>query len=251
MSLAGAFLILVTSVYSQQDFFGESFSYRLSYLGFPAASIRLTVPDTVMINGRKVFHVVAAAKSSSIFTPFYSVENTYHTYIDAASGLPVRLVKDIRQSTLIQQGKIEYDQSGRTATYEGGRFKSEVKKSIQENSHNLFSLIYFLRRNDLTQGWKREMNMDVESEPWKVIAEVVSKEKVSAAGRLFEAYKVSFRFLPVKEEIKRKHTDILTRRAVTTRTRGYFWIGCDPPYLFLKIDSEMSPFNTYTTMVEE
>lgn len=238
-------------VFGQTAPIGEDNAYKLTYLGIPAVNIYLSVPDTLTIDGKRTFHVLAVARTNALFSPFYTLENRYHTYIDAESGLPVKFTKDIHQSTLDQHGEITYDQDHRVAVYEGGRFSSQVKKSIQENTHNLFSMIYFLRRGKLEEGQRFTLNLDVESEPWKVTVTVMARETVSIAGISREAHKVSFQFTPVKEEIKRKHTDILTRRVATSATRLYFWIGAAEPFHFLKVEYDMSPFSAYTTLVSK
>ena len=239
-----------TPLIGQEHFLGENYTYKLTYLGIPAVNIYLSVPETLTINERKTYHILAVARTSALFSPFYTLENRYHTYIDAESGLPVKFTKDIHHSTLDQHGEITYDQENNLAVYEGGRFSSQIKKSIQENTHTLFSMIYFLRREKLEKGKVFSFNLDVESEPWKVKAKVVLNETVSVAGKSHEAYKISFQFLPVKDELHRKHTDILTRRVATSATHLHFWIGAAEPYRFLKVEYDMSPFSAYTTLVD-
>lgn len=243
--------ILDTPVSAQEFFLGEAYAYKLTYLSIPAVNIYLTVPETVTVNGKKTYHLLAVARTNALFSPFYTLENRYHTYIDAVSGLPVKFSKEIHQRTLEQRGEILFDQTERQAVYEGGRFTSQIKTTIQENTHNLFSMIYSLRRGDMRVGQKFRFNLDVESEPWKAEAEVIKKETVKAADALHEAYKISIQFSSVRDEFKRKHTDILTRRVATSKTRLYFWIGAAAPYPFLKVEYEMAPFSTFTTLVKE
>lgn len=245
------FLKSFVPVAGQEKLLGEDNAYKLTYLGIPAVNIYLSVPETLTVNGKRTFHVLAVARTNALFSPFYTLENRYHTYIDAESGLPLKFTKDIHQSTLDQHGEITYDQDNNVAFYEGGRFSSQVKKSIQENTHNLFSMIYFLRRGKLETGQKFTLNLDVESEPWKSTVTVLNKESVNVAGIYQEAHKISFQFAPVKEELKRKHTDILTRRVATSATRLYFWIGAAEPFHFLKVEYDMSPFSAYTTLVSK
>lgn len=247
------FLFFINSVvwlFAQEKFLGEKYAYKLTYLSIPAVNIYLSVPETLTVDGKKTLHLLAIARTSSLFSTFYTLENRYHTYIDQETGLPVKFNKTIRQRTLEQQGEISYDQVNRQAVYDGGRFTSQVKMSIQENTHNLFSMIFFLRRDKLQVGQKFNFNLDVESEPWNVGTNVEAKEKVDVADSTYDAYKVSFQFTPTKEEFKRKHTDILTRRVATSKTCLYFWIGAEPPFPFLKVEFEMSPFSAYTTMVK-
>ena len=238
------------SAQSQDRFINEKFTYNLTYLGVPTADAYISVAETLLADGRKAIHLGVLARTTSIFSSIYKLENYYQTYIDSATGLPFRYIKDIQQSTVEQHGEVSYDQSGGMAVFTGGRFKSKVVSSIQQNSHNLFSYVFFLRRQRLSENWKCESNLDVESEPWKIKAEVVSKELVPAAGKMMEAYKVSIRFVPVKKERKRKNTDILTRRVATSQTRVYFWIGVDSPFPVLRIENEMSIFNSYINLVD-
>jgi len=253
--LRSLFFILLTNstvfLFAQERFLGEKYAYQLTYLSIPAVNIYLSVPETLSISGKKTFHLLAIARTNSLFSVFYTLENRYHTYIDAETGLPVKFSKDVHQRTLDQHGEISYDQANRQAAYEGGRFISQITMPIQENTHNLFSMIFFLRRGELHIGQTTHFNLDVESEPWNVETNVITKESVDAADSTYDAYKISFQFIPTKEELKRKHTDILTRRVATSKTRLYFWIGAAPPYPFLKVEYEMSPFSAYTTMIKK
>lgn len=244
---AGFFLC--SSVFSQQ-WVGESNDYKLTYLSISAVSISLSIPEIVQVDNKKAYRIVAYSKTTSFFSQFYSLENKYETFVDVETGLPLRYHKFITQKTIKQELMANYDHGKNTAHYEGGKFPESFDIPVQENSHNFFSMIYFLRRESLEVGKIYRMNLDVETEPWKVEAKVIQRETVEAVDREWDAFKVEFKFIPMKEEIKRKKTDILTRRLATSKTRLIFWIAAEAPHPFLKIEFEMSPFSAYTKLVE-
>lgn len=242
-------LLTCSSVFSQQ-WIGECNDYKLTYLSISAVSISLSIPEIVQVNNKKAYRIVAVSKTTSFFSQFYSLENKYETLVDVETGLPLQYHKYIAQKTIRQELMTQYDHSKNTAHYEGGKFPEALDIPVQEKTHNFFSMIYSLRRESLQVGQTYRMNLDVETEPWKVEATVVQKEKIEAVDREWEAFKVEFKFIPTQEEIKRKKTDILTRRLATSKTRLFFWIAVDAPHPFLKIEFEMSPFSAYTKLVE-
>lgn len=253
MKLLSFFLFILCSakLFAQANMIGESYSYKLTYIGIPAVTIVLSVPDTATVNGRSAYHVVARARTNALFSVFYTLNNCYETYLNVENGLPEKSTKDIAQKTIKHKGSTIYDQSNRTAYYEGGKFDSSFSISIQEQTHNFFSMIYFLRRSPLQVGQILNFNLDVETEPWKAEVRVLAMEKIEAAGKKREAFKVAFKFIPVKEEIRRRRTDIVTRRIATSQSRLFFWIGAEEPHPFLKIEFELSPFNAYTILTRE
>jgi len=235
---------------AQTPFLGEDYSYKLTYLGVSAVHISISVPEMIDTNGKRVYRVEAIARTTGLFSPFYTLENRYETYIDSANGLPVRFEKKIHQKTLDQTMQAEFDQSNHVVTYRGGKFANDTTAIIQEDCHNLFSMIYYLRRHRLERDKVYRFNLDIETEPWTAEVRVVNNEVLDLADRKWDAVKVAFQFRPVKDEFKRKHTDILTRRVVNSKTNLFFWIGTEEPYPFLKVEYEMSPFSTYTQLTE-
>lgn len=234
---------------SAQGRIGEYYAYKLTYLSIPAVSISLSIPDDSTIHGRRALHLIAVARTSGLFSPFYTLENRYETWMDAETGVPIYYRKTVDQKTIRQEMTADFDPTRRVVTYRGGKFVRDSSRAIKQETHNLFSMIYALRHMPLSQGQHVRLDLDVETEPWTADIEVVGEEKIHVAGKSWECVKVSFRFSPLGTESKRKHTDILTRRLATSKTRLYFWIAKENPRPFLKVEYDASPFSTYATLV--
>lgn len=243
-------VVFVSSPVFSQQWVGESNDYKLTYLSISAVSISLSIPEIVQVDNKKAYRIVAVSKTTSFFSQFYSLENRYETLVDFETGLPIQYHKYITQKTIKQELITQYDHIKNIAHYEGGKFQEAFDIPVQQNTHNFFSMIYSLRRESLQVGQIYRMNLDVETEPWKVEAKVVQKEKIEAVDQEWDAFRVEFKFIPTQEEVKRKKTDILTRRLATSKTRLIFWIAEAAPHPFLKIEFEMSPFSAYTKLVE-
>lgn len=233
---------------AQDYLIGETASYKLTYLSIPAVNITLSVPEKIAFYGKPAYHVAATAKTNTVFSAFYKVDNRYDIYIDSASGLPIVMYKKVRQKTLEHEMTIRYDHNRRKIRLEGGKYAVPLDTTLMEQAHNFFSMIYFLRRQPLMMPQTFKLNLDVETEHWIVDMRVTGTETVEAAEQTWETRRVDFTFTPLQEEKKRRKTDILTRRLVTSKTKLSFWIGMQPPYPFVKVVFEMSPFNTYTIL---
>ncbi|MCB0832719.1 MAG: DUF3108 domain-containing protein [Bacteroidetes bacterium] len=232
---------------SQASLVGENCSYTLRVLSIPAATITLAVQDTGRIDGRTVYTIKATARTNSFFSKFYALENTYFTTVDDESGLPLVYIKDIRQKTIEQHMEVHYAPQAKTADYSGDKFEGRHIETLS-NAHNLFSMIFKLRRQQLEVGQRLSLNLDIETEPWKALVTVEGRETIRVMGTDVKANRVSFVFNSLLPEKKRKKTDILTRRLVRSNTKLLFWIGVNPPYTFLRVDVDTSPFTTVTEL---
>lgn len=229
---------------------GEECTYKLTYASVPAVNVSIGMPYEGEIQGRRAVQILAVAKTSALFSPFYSLENRYETWIDKETGVPLKYFKKIHQKTLDQFMTVHYDRTHNTAWYVGGKFPNDTTVSVQPQCHNLFSMIYALRQRPLSKGDVVSYPLDVETEAWKVTVTAEAEESVACAGQKFDAVKVRFDFSPIGEEKKRKGTDILTRRVVRSQTRMWFWIAKQSPRYFLKVEIESSPFNVVTQLTK-
>ncbi len=240
----------VLPLWTQISYTGEHLTYKLTYLSISAATVTISVPEKKKTPDGALYHVVATAKTHRLFSNFYSLDNRYDIFIDSATHLPVRMEKDIRQKTLEQRMTITYRHGRGDAVYDGGKFTPPLSSPVAPDAHNFFSMIYWLRHQPLKAGDRYTLRLDVESEPWLAAMHVTGDETVSAAGKNWQAVKIGFTFIPAREEKKRKKTDILTRRLVTSKTGLFFWLAKDGNHPFLKVEFEMSPFNVVTVLTE-
>ncbi len=238
------------SMNAQTGYLGERATYQLTYLSVSAVTINISVPGKASTAQGSRYHILASARTNALFSVFYNVDNRYDIYMDSATTLPVRMDKNILQKTLEQKMTITYRHRAGEAVFHGGKFTEPLRSPIAADAHNFFTMIYWLRHQTLKTGDQYTLNLDVETEPWKAVIRVTGEEKLKAAGKNWEASKIDFAFLPQREEIRRKKTDILTRRLVTSKTRLTFWIAKQDPHPFLKVEFEVSPFNVVTILTD-
>lgn len=251
MTRALLLLLAATGIHAQNLRVGESLTYKLKYVGIPAVTITLSIPEKTTVDGREVYRLSAHARTSALFSAFYSLDNSYNTYVDAETGLPWKYTKSIAQKTLRQSVTTLYDQDSGKATYAGGKFDPPIQTALREQTHNFFSMIQRLRSLHLADGVAESFNLDVETEPWIASIRVQGTEELHVAGRHRNAHRVVFTFTPTQEETRRRKTDIVTRRVATSRSRLVFWIDAEPPHAFLQVEFELSPFSVYAVLVDE
>lgn len=235
-------------IHAQEGVLGEHAVYRLTYISVPAVSISLSTAEKIKLPNGSIYRIIATARTYGLFSAFYRVDNRYIIDVDSATGLPHRMQKEIHQKTLDQQMTIDYVHASGKAVYDGGKFVPPHHSAIHHQAHNLFSMIYWLRKQSLRTGDVYEIQLDVETEPWKVRIYVEKEESLVAAGKKWLTAKTVFQFVPLKTETKRKKTDILTRRLVTSASQLIFWIAKEPPHPFIRVVFEMSPVNVVTEL---
>lgn len=69
---------------------GESFEYRVHWLGIDVGNAALTVAEKTFLDGREVFHIIMTARTNKFFSFFYRVEGTVESYLDAVTFEPLR-----------------------------------------------------------------------------------------------------------------------------------------------------------------
>lgn len=67
---------------------GEKVTLELSYFGVAAGEMNLEVRPFVQVNGRKSYHFVGTAVSSSVFAMFYAVDDWFETFVDYETLVP-------------------------------------------------------------------------------------------------------------------------------------------------------------------
>lgn len=233
---------------------GEDSHYSLTYLKIPAVYISFGVPEVTYHQGREVYHIVASAKTTPLCSSLiFEAHNTYHTYVDKSTGLPLKYGKQVRQQNLEQDLSVHYNQLTGTASY---FFDDEprVERQIGPGTHDFFSMLFHIRTKAFAVDSVYHLRLDVEGEDWMAAARVLKKEPVKIDGDSRNAFKIKITFEPLSDvrDIDDRHrTDVLTRRLVSRNTELLVWIEEGPRRTVLQMEYEMRFFNVHVILKHE
>lgn len=99
---------------------GEDLTYTVKYGFIKGGEGRFTVSDTT-IDGRRVNHITVAGRTTGVADVFYSVRDSYESYLDVETQLPILSKRNISEGRYRYNDVVSYDR-------ENGRLSKSVKK---------------------------------------------------------------------------------------------------------------------------
>ncbi len=141
------FIALVGESKAQQSAFkvGERLDFKFNYGLINAGYGSLAIEGTRDINNSVTYHIVAKGRSAGFFDMFFKVRDTYQTFVDTSSLLPLEFIRDIEEGKYKVKQHVIFDQEKKIAKSE------EDTIDINPITQDLISFVYYLRSLDLTK----------------------------------------------------------------------------------------------------
>lgn len=135
---------------------GEQLSYSVSYRAklIPNINVMRVTLRTVAedFSGLPHYHVVGNGRTTNFVKGFFDINDTYHSWLDAATTLPSRMTSDVQEDSYRFKATFNYDWDSmtvntvrRNARWDADKFES---LPLQMNSGDALSLFYRLRQTD-------------------------------------------------------------------------------------------------------
>ena len=211
---------------------GEEVTHELHYFKVSAGELRLRVGPFVEVNGKKAYTFTTEIESSSMFSSFYSVEDSATTYVDFLEFVPRVFTLSVKETGQIKDAKGLFDVENNKATYWEKKFtkksgQEEVKKEwdIPPFSQNVYSAAFYMRLFKWEVGKEYSFRVADAGENIVFRGKAIRKERISTEVGEFNA-------IVIKPEITVKGIfkpigDI------------YFWLSDDDRKYILRIESSI------------
>ncbi|WP_126244238.1 DUF3108 domain-containing protein [Chitinophaga rhizosphaerae] len=137
-------------------------------------------------NGKDAYHVVGDGKTYRSYDWFFKVRDRYESYIDTATLLPMRFIRNINEGGYKKYNNVVFNRETNTATSTLGNFK--VPACIQD----VISSIYYARNIDFNKykpGDKIPFSMFLDDEVFDIYIRYMGKEQVETRYGTFRAIK--------------------------------------------------------------
>ncbi len=133
-------------VRAQQSAFqiGERIDFKVNYGMINAGHGSLSIKGTEEVGSKTTYHIVAKGKSAGFFDMFFKVRDTYQTFVDTSSLLPLKFTRDIEEGNYKVKQNVIFDQENKTAQSEDDTI------DINPITQDLISFVYYLRSLDLS-----------------------------------------------------------------------------------------------------
>ncbi len=205
---------------------GESVTMRVFYstLGMYVSAGEATFNTTLeKFNGKPAYHCVGEGKSYSFFDNFFKVRDRYESYIDTATLLPMKFVRNVDEGGYKIYNNVTFNHNANTAVTTNGVFKTT--NCIQD----VVSAIYYARNINFDKynpGDKIPFDMFLDDEIYHLYLRYLGKETVKTRYGKFRAIK--FKPLLIKGTIFEGGEKMLA------------WISDDPNHLLLRVESPIT-----------
>ncbi len=195
------FLLSISALsYGQSDFCGirntafesgEKLTFKVYYnmgriwVGAGEAMFSTTMTK---LNGKSVYHIVGDGKTYKSYDWFFKVRDRYESYLDAATMLPVKFVRNVNEGGFKIFNSVTFDQQNHRAISANGVYN--VPKCIQD----VLSSIYYARNIDYNKyqpGDKIPFSMFLDDQIYNLYIRYLGKEKINTRYGTFNTIKFS------------------------------------------------------------
>jgi hypothetical protein len=119
---------------------GEKLSYIVKFGPIIGGSASLTLRQT-LFNGELVYHSRAEGKTVGVAEKLYSVKDVFESYFDMQTGLPHKLIRDVKEGSYKKHEEAFFDHSKGTAY--SLRMDSIIQ--VPPDILDMVSLLYYIR----------------------------------------------------------------------------------------------------------
>jgi len=191
-----------------------------AYIGAGEATFTTTVER---FNGKPVYHHVGEGKTYSFFDNFFKVRDRYESYVDTATLLPMKFIRNVDEGGHKIYNNVSFNQENNTAVSTNGAF------NITDCMQDVVSSVYYARNIDFTKykpGDKIPFDMFLDDEIYHLYIRYLGKETVKTRYGKFNAIKI--KPLLIKGTI------------FEGGEKMNVWISDDPNRIILRVDSPIA-----------
>ena len=193
---ATAILAMPVGSFAQPDYVksfqdGEKLTFRvyynMSFIWINGGDAEFTVkPEEV--NNRQVYHVTGFGRTANSFEWFYKVRDTYESFLDKDTYLPLRFVRNVSEGNIKFVNEVAFDRAKSEAISDKQTF------SVPKNTHDVLSSMYYARNvnyNKYKPGDKIPFTMFLDKQVYNLYIKYIGKEKITTKMGTFNAIKIS------------------------------------------------------------
>jgi hypothetical protein len=169
---------------------GETLHFNIKYLGLTGGKMAFTTNEE-RLNGKDVFHVKIAARTTGLVDNLYGVHDILESYFDKSTGLPEKSIRNISEGRHRAYDEIDFFHNEHyIVSQKNGRI------DVPEDIHDFISAIYYLRRmdfNTMEAGNVVTFQVYFENEQFPMPMIYKGKERLKVRSKVYMTHK----FVPI------------------------------------------------------
>lgn len=165
---------------------GEKLTLDISYFAVSAGTVTMEVKPFVEVNGEKAYHFRGEARSNSVFSLFYNVEDSTESFVSYKDLVPFSYALYVKESKQLKQVRSYYDWKNLNATMwekkikRGRKREKKITWPIKPFSQDVLSAFYYLRTFQLEVGKELAYRVAEDGKNHIVRVNVLREEKMSS-----------------------------------------------------------------------
>jgi hypothetical protein len=202
---------------------GENLYFKVWYnagrIWIGAGEANFTITEEKM-NNRRAYHIVADGKTLKSYEWFYKVRDKYESWVDAATMLPIKFVRNVNEGGFKIYNNVSFNQNIGQAVSTNGIFT--VPKCVQD----VISAIYYARNinyDAYKPGAKIPFNMFLDDKVYYLYIRYIGKEEIQTRYGTFKAIKIA----PL----------LIQGTIFTGGEKMFVWVSDDANHLPVRVDS--------------
>lgn len=156
---------------------GEELTYRV-YWGYIPVAVATARFDWVEMDGRKMISIRSTARTNKFADKIYRVDDLMESIVDPETMLPVRFTKISHEGRYWTHEITTYDHKNRVAHYVSKKNGETQDYPLEEDTHDLFSMMYFMRSQPFVVGQKPHYRCLTDDKIYDFWVDVLKEEKV-------------------------------------------------------------------------
>lgn len=162
---------------------GEISNYEITFFGMVAGLFKMEVAGIKEINARKVYHLKANARTSKVFSFFYTLDDNIESFWDYEGLFSHRFQLNFQETDQVRESIELYD-SEKKVTYfrdkvvhkKKGKKDENFVKPIEPFPQDMISFFYYLRSVNYPEKGSVSFPIVSEGKTWEALVTVVRRE---------------------------------------------------------------------------
>jgi hypothetical protein len=179
----------------------EELTYAVSYFAVEAGRFTMKTNPFVQVNGRKSYHFSLHARSSSVFSVFYAVDDVAESFLDYQDLIPYSYTIKAKESKQVRDVKSFFNWN----TMKAKTWDKKIKKGkepeekiydwdILPYSQNVFTVAYYMRCFQYKVGKELSVRVAHEGKNMVMTAKVLREEQLKTNAGVFDTFVIKPEF---------------------------------------------------------
>jgi len=169
---------------------GESFHYKLKWIGLPVGHAWVSVKGKDVLNGKEVYVVETIVRTNRFASIFYRVKDRFVSYIDVERLIPLKLEVSRREGAYKKDATTLFDHEKGVAYFENFLDGSKKQYKISSESLDIISLFYNIRSNKIRLHEKQFYELTFAEDVFQVEGKADKKKRIRLGnGKVKEAFR--------------------------------------------------------------